>query len=313
MHDSDAAVSKRHRIFHTWLVAIISAILQLINETGRLKRDKYVDKSRVESKYLGLLSNPETLKGIVEYTSLPMGQTGITEFNMQQSQGVLVGFTWKFGNDSLGCSMVGRVQQEHLIINTIFTDFENRMREARSAVSKGPKHFQDAVAAYSTVIDLRTGNISSQEISTNPFDNLVEDLGNMTINTTVETVNSTNPFDDFGPSTYDTRTYSDNPFDEFGPEIEVVDEEDGKPFAREEVDFGRKRKRKVSKKKVSKKKGPSSALKKLCKKMKVKLTVKRGGKRVYKSDKVLKELCKKAAKKTSKPKKKVVRRKRTSK
>ena len=48
-NDSDAAVSKRHRIFHTWLVAIISAILQLINETGRLKRDKYVDKSRVES------------------------------------------------------------------------------------------------------------------------------------------------------------------------------------------------------------------------------------------------------------------------
>lgn len=314
-NDSDAAVSKRHRIFHTWLVAIISAILQLINETGRLKRDKYVDKSRVESKYLGLLSNPETLKGIVEYTNLPMGQTGITEFNMQQRQGFLVGFTWKFHNDSLGCSMVGRVQQEHLIINTIFTDFENRMREARSAISKGPQHFQDAVAAYSTVIDLRSGNISSQEISSNPFDDLVEDLGNMTINTNVETVNSTNPFDNFGPSTYNTRTDSYNPFDEFGPKIEVVDEEDGKPFARDigDVDFGRKRKRKISKKKVSKKKGPSAALKKLCKKLKVKLTTKRGGKRVYKSDKVLKTQCKKAAKKTTKPKKKVVRRKRTSK
>ena len=320
-NDSDAAVSKRHRIFHTWLVAIISAILQLINETGRLKKDNYLDNNRVEGKYLGLLSNPETLKGIVEYTSLPTVQTGITEFNMQQSQGVLVGFTWKFRNDSLGCSMVGRVQQEHLIINTIFTEFENRMREARSAISKGPQHFQEAVAAYSTVINLRTGNISSQEVSTNPFDNLVEDLGNMTINTTVKAVNSTNPFANFEPSTYNTRTDSYNPFDEFPLEIEeVVDDGDGKQFARNigDVDFGRKRKRKlskkkVSKKKVSKKKGPSSTLKKLCKKMKVKLTVKRGGKRVYKSDKVLKELCKKAAKKTSKPKKKVVRRKRTSK
>ena len=241
-NDSDAAVSKRHRIFHTWLVAIISAILQLINETGRLKRDKYVDKSRVESKYLGLLSNPENLKGIVEYTSLPIRETGITEFNMQQRQGVLVGFTWKFGNDSLGCSMVGRVQQEHLIINTIFTELENRMREARSAISKGPQHFQDAVAAYSTVIDLRTGNISSQEISTNPFDVLAEDLEKMTINTTVKkAVNSTNP---------DVETVnSTNPFYNTEPGIEII--EDGKQFAKDSDDddnpfdgfFGRKRKR----------------------------------------------------------------------
>ena len=166
------------------------------------------------------------------------------------------------------------------------------MREARSAISKGPQHFQDAVAAYSTVIDLRTGNISSQEFSSNPFDGLVEDLDNMTINTTVEKAD--NPFDDFGPSTYNTRTDYDpfaefgpstyntrtnyDPFAEFGPKIEVVndDEEDY-----EEVDFGRKRKekRKVSKKKVSKKKGPSPALKKLCKRLKVKLTTKRGGKK----------------------------------
>ena len=255
-NDSDAAVSKRHRIFHTWLVAIISAILQLINETGRLKKDNYLDNNRVEGKYLGLLSNPETLKGIVEYTSLPTVQTGITEFNMQQSQGVLVGFTWKFRNDSLGCSMVGRVQQEHLIINTIFTEFENRMREARSAISKGPQHFQEAVAAYSTVINLRTGNISSQEVSTNPFDNLVEDLGNMTINTTVKAVNSTNPFANFEPSTYNTRTDSYNPFDEFPLEIEeVVDDGDGKQFARNigDVDFGRKKKRKLSRKRFQRK------------------------------------------------------------
>ena len=157
-----------------------------------------------------------------------------------------------------GCSMVGRVQQEHLIINTIFTEFENRMREARSAISKGPQHFQEAVAAYSTVINLRTGNISSQEVSTNPFDNLVEDLGNMTINTTVKAVNSTNPFANFEPSTYNTRTDSYNPFDEFPLEIEeVVDDGDGKQFARNigDVDFGEKKKlEKVSKKRFQRKK-----------------------------------------------------------
>jgi hypothetical protein len=62
--------------------------------------------------------------------------------------------------------------------------------------------------------------------------------------------------------------------------------------------YGRKKvkkKKKVSKKKVSKK--PSAALKKLCKKHKVRLTVKRGGKRVYKSEKVLKRQCKTAMKK----------------
>jgi len=305
-NDSDAAVSKRHRIFHTWLVAIISAILQLINETGRLKRNKYFDKSRVEGKYLGLLSNPENLKGIVEYTNLPTGQTGITEFNMQQRQGVLVGFTWKFRNDSLGCSMVGRVQQEHLIINTIFTEFENRMREARSAISKGPQHFQDAVAAYSTVINLRNGDIQSSQVSqdNNSVNQLTEGLGNMTmtvnptntIKTTVQAVNnSTNPFtkDYINPVTEIESQQDDgyNPFDEFGPKL------DGKPFAGPEITylFGRRKR----KRKVSKKKGPSAALKKLCKSLKVKLTTKRGGKRVYKSDKVLKAQCKKAAKKSS--------------
>ena len=65
----------------------------------------------------------------------------------------------------------------------------------------------------------------------------------------------------------------------------------------------RKRKKKVSKKKVSKKKvskKPSASLKRLCKKHKVRLTVKRGKKRVYKSEKVLKKQCKTAMKKRKK-------------
>lgn len=48
-------------------------------------------------------------------------------------------------------------------------------------------------------------------------------------------------------------------------------------------------------KKVSKK--PSAALRRMCKRLKVRLTVKRGKKRVYKSEKVLKKQCKNAMKK----------------
>ena len=57
----------------------------------------------------------------------------------------------------------------------------------------------------------------------------------------------------------------------------------------------KRRKRKSSFGKKAKK--PSAALKKLCKKHKVRLTMKRGGKRVYKSDAMLKKQCKKAMKK----------------
>jgi hypothetical protein len=69
--------------------------------------------------------------------------------------------------------------------------------------------------------------------------------------------------------------------------------------------FGKRRRRKKSSfgKKAKK---PSAALKKLCKKHKVRLTVKRGKKRVYKSEKMLKKQCKMAMKRK---KKKTVKRK----
>ena len=64
-----------------------------------------------------------------------------------------------------------------------------------------------------------------------------------------------------------------------------------------------KRRRKRKKSRFGKKaKKPSAALKKLCKKHKVRLTVKRGKKRVYKSEKMLKKQCKKAMKRKSKKK-----------
>ena len=61
-------------------------------------------------------------------------------------------------------------------------------------------------------------------------------------------------------------------------------------------------------KKVSKK--PSAATRRMCKRLKVRMTLKRGGKRVYKSEKMLKKQCKTAMKK--KKKKTVKRRKRKS-
>ena len=70
--------------------------------------------------------------------------------------------------------------------------------------------------------------------------------------------------------------------------------------------------------KKKKKVGIPASLKKVCKRLKIRLTVKRKGKRVYKSVKVLKELCKKALRKkkkvirkskAGKKKKKVVRKK----
>ena len=64
-----------------------------------------------------------------------------------------------------------------------------------------------------------------------------------------------------------------------------------------------KRRRKRKKSSFGKKaKKPSAALKKLCKKHKVRLTVKRGKKRVYKSEKMLKKQCKTAMKRKSKKK-----------
>jgi hypothetical protein len=65
-------------------------------------------------------------------------------------------------------------------------------------------------------------------------------------------------------------------------------------------DFGKKTSKKLS-----------AATRKMCKRLKVKMTLKRGGKRVYKSEKMLKKQCKTAMKKKSK-KKTVKRRKRKS-
>ena len=64
----------------------------------------------------------------------------------------------------------------------------------------------------------------------------------------------------------------------------------------------RRRRRRSFGKKASKK--PSAATRRMCKKLKVKMTLKRGGKRVYKSEAMLKKQCKKAMKRKAKKSKK---------
>ena len=63
--------------------------------------------------------------------------------------------------------------------------------------------------------------------------------------------------------------------------------------------FGKRRRRK--KRSFGKKsKRPSAAVRKMCKRLKVKMTLKRGKKRVYKSEAMLKKQCKKAMKRKAK-------------
>ena len=62
--------------------------------------------------------------------------------------------------------------------------------------------------------------------------------------------------------------------------------------------YGKRRRRRRSFGKKAKK--PSAATRRMCRKLKVKMTLKRGGKRVYKSEAMLKKQCKKAMKRKSK-------------
>ena len=70
---------------------------------------------------------------------------------------------------------------------------------------------------------------------------------------------------------------------------------------KEEAEYGKRRRRRKSKYDFGKKaKKPSAAIRRMCKKLKVRMTLKRGGKRVYKSEAMLKKQCKKAMKRKSK-------------
>ena len=361
-NNTDAAINKRHKAFHTVLVAIISAILQLTGKVGTLQRGKVYTAARQDVKFLPVVSRKQTYSesGLQKYANLPVEQTKITDFNIVERNGVVTGFTHKFRNQLFEVSIFGRQQGNNLFINTLFTQLESRLPALRED-SKVDSEFLRVASAYpsaynasyTTVVNLGSGEIvSTQDPQNNDqVEQLTTDLGTMSVNpnniikTTVSGANETvktfqNPSEKELSEGLKELSISSNPFDDDDlwnaglkdndVEIEIIEKEkDGKEFARDSdddyedfggLDFGRRKrkrkvskkkvskkkvskkkvsKKKVSKKKVSKKKGPSAALKKLCKRLKVKLTIKRAGKRVYKSEKVLKGLCKKAAKKSS--------------
>ncbi len=375
-NNTDEAILKRHKAFHTVLVAIISAILQLTGKVGTLQRGKVFDKRRQDVNFLPIFSRRQTYSesGLQKYTNLPAEQTRITEFQIVESNGVVTGFTHKFKNQLFEVSIFGRQQGNNLFINTLFTNLASRLpavENSKASSDEDGREFLSAAsnynAAFSTVVNMDTGDIVSSQVDqlTSGLDTMsinnnnivtnVEDVNNTletfenpsttktkeglktlsneigsgdlldftSIETTIPTMSQTQPvrtddvdlldFDNFEITT-DNKPIAGNFLlgDDTSPPKKKDDFSD---FMPEGYKFGRrKRKRKVSKKKVSKKKGPSADLKKLCKKLKVKLTTKRGGKRVYKSEKVLKGLCKKAAKNSSfgKSKKKVSKKKVTS-
>jgi hypothetical protein len=361
-NNTEEAILKRHKAFHTVLVAIISAILQLIGKVGTLQRGKVYTKARQDVKFLPIFSKRQTYSesGLQKYANLPVEQTRITDFNIVERNGVVTGFTHKFRNQLFEVSIFGRQQGSNLFINTLFTSLASRLpavEDSKASSSEDGREFLSAAsnynAAFSTVVNVDTGDIVSSQV-----DQLTSDLGTMSINnnnivTNVEDVN--NMLGTFeNPSTTETKAGLKSLSNEIGSSVdtgdlldftsmettmpvmsqtqpvtsddvnlldfdnfetttsnESIDGKsllmDGTPPPKDDKDdylsefmpaeykFGRRKR----KRKVSKKKGPSAALKKLCKKLKVKLTTKRRGKRVYKSEKVLKSQCKKAAKKSS--------------
>ena len=348
-------ILKRHKAFHTVLVAIISAILQLTDRVGRLQGTKIYTKARQESTFLSkfILRPTYSNSGIQKYANLPQAQTDITDFEIIDENGFVMGFKHKFRGEAFEVSMTGHQQRESLVFHTIFTQLERRLPALRQDSKVDPEFLSLAEAypkaynaSYTTVVNLGSGEIVSTQ-DNNQVEQLTTDLGTMSVNplntiaTNVNVVNETlktfqNPNPEEITEGLKELSISSNPFDDDvlwrealkdnanalkdnanalkSSDLEIKIVKDGKPKARDSdddyedfggLDFGRRKrkrkvsKKKVSKKKVSKKKGPSAALKKLCKRLKVKLTTKRAGKRVYKSEKVLKGLCKKAAKKSS--------------
>jgi len=85
-------------------------------------------------------------------------------------------------------------------------------------------------------------------------------------------------------------------------EFEDVEFGKRKRRRRRKTAYGKRKRRRRSFGKKAKK--PSAALRRLCKKLKVRTTLKRGGKRVYKSEAMLKKQCKKAMKRKKKKSKK---------
>jgi len=330
---------QRTEVFHLVLVAIISMIYQLLNEVDTKKqyRDDLQEGKLItlqkEETYRRLLKGSEDEENLSEFKVLrhPDNRTGN-----------VVGFSYIYKQKTIEMSIhVTYNSGDDRLIAETFVKFVKNIRD-RGMVTEYPDDLRELIGKYLTIIE--KGKIISQSLDNNdnPIheisggvtetksgDSLDDQMRQLTItapstNLSVETDDLLGLFDDLDFSS-GTDTQYQPPQDtvmsftpltpSLPPGLPPLPRESppplpGAPFGPPPgpppgSDFGRR------KRKVSKKKGPSAALKKLCKRLKVKLTTKRGGKRVYKSEKVLKAQCKKAAKKSSfgKPKKKVSKKK----
>ena len=325
---------QRTEVFHIVLVAIISMIYQLLNEVDTkkqyredLQEGKLITLQKEET-YRRLLKGSEDEENLSEFKVLrhPDNRTGN-----------VVGFSYIYKQKTIEMSIhvTYNSRDDRLIAET----FVKNIRD-RGMVTEYPDDLRELIGKYLTIIE--KGKIISQSLDNNdnPIheisggvtetksgDSLDDQMRQLTI--TAPSTNLSETVDDLldlgGLVVSDTQyqppeatvmsftplTPSLPPSLPPNPPPKKKSEEKfpGNPFDNDDYFFG-KRSTKI-KRKVSKKKGPSAALKKLCKRLKVKLTTKRGGKRVYKSEKVLKAQCKKAAKKSSfgKPKKKVSKKK----
>ena len=311
MANSTSSAQEKKEIFHTVLVAIVSLLYQSIKDLSK-KNEKYESNSK-EVRRLAELRQTQSHAALTAVSDDTTYEE-LTDFKpVETDKGNIIGFTYKYKNNDISVTMIVRYNtDEDSIVKMVaktFLDKYNEYYETEIMEQDGTQTITSTQTGNNETIT--TPNNTSQIVQ--QVDDLLADFSQMVIipappevdimgeplvDDTVSVVDD-NLFDDVSNTGIDDESKGNN------------DEQGVMGYTRQ---FGRrKRKRKVSKKKVSNKKGPSAALKKLCKRLKVKLTVKRGKKRVYKSEKVLKAQCKKASKKSSfGKKKKTVKRRRKS-
>jgi len=105
-----------------------------------------------------------------------------------------------------------------------------------------------------------------------------------------------------GGTIKDTITGWFKPLNKNEKELKWRDDRKKIQAAMNKGEYGKRRRRRRKKRSFGKKasKKPSAALRRMCKKLKVRMTLKRGKKRVYKSESMLKKQCKKAMKRRKK-------------
>jgi hypothetical protein len=330
MAKSTSSPQEKKEIFHTVVVAIVSLLYQLLQEVASVERSgSYYKSSNVSVSTLNKLQQAQSYAALTAVSD-DTKYKELTNFEpIRTDKQNVIGFKYKYENNDISVSMIVTYDREEdkMVAQTFIDDFRTRI----DRLSDAPQAYKERVADYET--EIRSGlNITSTQTDNNETITTPNDTPQI-VGQVEELLN----FDDFTesvgvveskgadvddliqipPVTTDDVDLLDFSSMTITPSNESIrgnlllgdgpkdDKDDFSDFMPEGYKFGRRKR----KKKVSKKKGPSAALKKLCKRLKVKLTVKRGKKRVYKSEKVLKAQCKKAAKKSSFGKKKTVSKK----